>query len=122
MDTLLGYCERKTEVVDRLNQYMQPQTPTVIALDAFMTRPNIEWLYIKRGRHKMKVIDNILPQDSNKKVKFMSRDLFTNKIIQDLREGKKLVIASNNKDWISNKILPAVHDLIKELREEAEAK
>ena len=113
-DTLLGYCARKTEVINHLNQYMRSDTATVIALDAFITRPNIEWLYVKRGRQKMKVIDNILPADPNKKVKFLHKTLFEQRILKDLKAGKKLVIASNNKHWINNELLPLIEEMQKE--------
>ena len=62
----------------------------------------------------MKVIDNILPADPNKKVKFLNKTLFEQRILKDLRDGKKLVIASNNKHWINEELVPLIEEMQKE--------
>lgn len=104
LDTLIDYSQHKTQITQALKSYIK-NCKKLICLDAFLT--NVECNYIKsiRGNDQCLIINN-----SKKKRAGTCVELKENNFIETMMEkilaGKKIVIASNVKKFLLNKIEP----------------
>lgn len=106
-DTIIDYTKHKAEIVFALDIYLC-KAEKVICLDAFITQANIDYINAKRKK-KCVVVNN----KYNKQVgtiQNMKEKIFVNKIIQSVQDGKKIVIASNIKKFLNEKLKPLLEE------------
>lgn len=112
LDTWISFSQNKKIIEDTLNEYLET-TPKCIAMDAFMTNENVNWLRDKRkslgseGFHVLQCKNN---QTEGEAI-LIEKKTMLSQIKKFLINKKKLVIASSSESFLIKMVKPMCDQL-----------
>lgn len=104
LDTLIDYSQHKTQITQALKSYIV-NADKVICMDAFLT--NVESNYIKsiRGESGCLIVNNTQKYIKGECV-VLQENNFIETMMDKLKNGERIVIASNVKRFLTHKLQP----------------
>ncbi len=104
IDLLLDWCKKRREVYAALNSFIK-NCGKVIAMDAYLTGPNMDYIKNKRKGKKSLTIENKIA-GHDKMVHLVSKNVLFEKMRSLLAEGKKISLSSNSCTFLEKEAFP----------------